>query len=79
MEASGDVVMAWMLLWRGVVAAEKLEAGAKKKDKPFYEGQIKSLQYFSQAVLPITMGKMDAIMATCDAAVEISEDAFGGK
>ncbi len=79
LEASGDVVMAWMLLWRGVVAAEKLEKGAKKKDRAFYEGQVKSMQYFTQAVLPITMGKMDAIMTTCDAAVEITEDAFGGK
>jgi alkylation response protein AidB-like acyl-CoA dehydrogenase len=79
MDASGDVVTAWMLLWRGVIAATKLEKGAKKKDKVFYEGQMKSVQYFTQAVLPITMGKMDAIMATCDAAVEISEDAFGGK
>jgi alkylation response protein AidB-like acyl-CoA dehydrogenase len=79
MEASGDVVMAWMLLWRGVVAATQLEKGAKKKDRSFYEGQLKSLQYFTQAVLPITMGKMDAITATSDAAVEISEDSFGGK
>ncbi|PID40213.1 MAG: acyl-CoA dehydrogenase [Proteobacteria bacterium] len=79
MEASGDVVMGWMLLWRAVIAAEKLEGEARKKDKPFYEGQLKSAQYFTQAVLPVTMGKMDAIMATSDAAVEISEDAFGGK
>ena len=79
MDASGDVVTAWMLLWRGVVAATKLEKGAKKKDQVFYEGQMKSLQYFTQAVLPVTMGKMDAIMTTSDAAVEISEDAFGGK
>jgi alkylation response protein AidB-like acyl-CoA dehydrogenase len=79
MDASGDVVTAWMLLWRGCIAASQLEKGAKKKDQAFYEGQMKSLQYFTQAVLPITMGKMDAIMATSDAAVEISEDAFGGK
>ena len=79
LEASGDVVMAWMLLWRGTVAAEQLETGAKKKDQVFYEGQMKSAQYFTQAVLPISMGKMDAIMATCEAAVEISEDSFGGK
>ena len=78
LEASGDVVMAWMLLWRAVIAAEKLEK-AKKKDAPFYAGQLKSVEYFTQAVLPITMGKMDAIMATCGAAVEISEDSFGGK
>ena len=79
MEASGDVVMAWMLLWRGVIAATQLEKGAKKKDKAFYEGQVKSVQYFTQAVLPITMGKMDAIMTTCEASIEITEDAFGGK
>lgn len=79
LEASGDVVVAWMLLWRGVIAATQLEKGAKKKDQAFYEGQMKSTQYFTQAVLPITMGKMDAIMNTCDAAVEITEDAFGGK
>jgi alkylation response protein AidB-like acyl-CoA dehydrogenase len=79
MEAAGDVVMAWMLLWRGVIAASRLEEGAKKKDQAFYEGQLKSLQYFTQAVLPISMGKMDAIMITCEAPVEIAEDAFGGK
>jgi alkylation response protein AidB-like acyl-CoA dehydrogenase len=79
MEASGDVVTGWMLLWRGVIAANQLDKGAKKKDQAFYEGQLKSVQYFSQAVLPITMGKMDAIMITCDAAVEITDDAFGGK
>ena len=79
MEASGDVVMAWMLLWRGVVAATQLKKGAKKKDQAFYEGQMKSVQYFTQAVLPITMGKMDAIMTTSEASIEISEDAFGGK
>lgn len=79
LEASGDVVLAWMLLWRGVIAAGALEKGAKKKDRAFYEGQLKSVQYFTQAVLPVTMGKMDAIMATSGAAVDISEDSFGGK
>jgi hypothetical protein len=79
LEASGDVAMAWMLLWRAAIAANRLEKGANKKDQAFYEGQVKSAQYFTQAVLPITMGKMDAIMATCEAVVEISEDAFGGR
>lgn len=79
LEAAGDVILTWMLLWRGVIAAQALEKGAKKKDQAFYEGQLKSVQYFSQAVLPITMGKMDAIMVTSSAAVDISEDAFGAK
>ncbi len=78
MEAAGDVVMAWMLLWRGVVAAGKLTK-AKKKDQPFYQGQLKSVEYFTCTVLPVTLGKMNSILATNAAAMEISEDSFGGK
>jgi hypothetical protein len=78
MEVSGDVAMAWMLLWRANVASEKLEK-AKKKDKPFYEGQIKSLEFFLEYQLPVTMGKMQVIERTGGSAVDISEDAFGGK
>jgi hypothetical protein len=78
LEVSGDVAMAWMLLWRANVAAQKMEK-AKKKDQPFYEGQIKSCQYFMENVLPTTMGKMKSIQKLGGAAVEISEDSFGGK
>jgi hypothetical protein len=79
MEACGDVVMAWMLLWRAGIAAEQLAKGAKKKDQAFYEGQVKSVEFFAQSVLPITMGKMEAILGLNGAAVEISEDGFCGK
>ncbi|HSM75649.1 MAG TPA: acyl-CoA dehydrogenase [Desulfobacterales bacterium] len=78
LEVTGDVVMAWMLLWRATIAARQL-AQAKKKDAAFYEGQIKSADYFINAILPITTGKMIAILNGCSAAVDISEDAFGGK
>jgi alkylation response protein AidB-like acyl-CoA dehydrogenase len=78
MEAAGDVVMAWMLLWRAVVAARKLEKGAKKKDVAFYNGQIKTAEFFIHALLPATFGKMDAISAANGAAVEMDEASFGG-
>jgi alkylation response protein AidB-like acyl-CoA dehydrogenase len=78
MEVCGDVVMAWMLLWRAVIASKKLENGAKKKDAAFYQGQIKSAEFFIYSILPITFGKMKAILATNGAAVEITEDSFGG-
>jgi len=45
----------------------------------YYEGQIKSAEYFINSVLPITLGKMNAILNNNGAAVEISEDAFGAK
>jgi hypothetical protein len=79
MEVTGDVVLAWQLLWRANIAAEKLQNGAKKKDAVFYEGQLKSAEFFVHSILPATVGKMDAILTTNSAAVDIEEDAFGGK
>jgi hypothetical protein len=78
LEAAGDVVMSWMLLWRANVALLALCDGVKKKDVAFYEGQIKSAEFFINSILPITMGKMDAIIAINPAAVEIKEESFGG-
>jgi len=75
-DACGDVVMAWMLLWRAAVAARALEN--KPKDAAFYEGQIKSLTYFVNMILPGTMGKMDAIMTTDTSAIDMADASFGG-
>jgi len=79
MEVSGDVVMSWLLLWRATIAAEKLANGAKKKDAAFYEGQLKSAEFFVHCMLPVTLGKMETILATNSAVVDIAEDSFGGK
>jgi alkylation response protein AidB-like acyl-CoA dehydrogenase len=78
LEVTGDVSMGWMLLWRASIAKRSLEK-ANAKDKAFYEGQIKSAEYFIKTQIPITLGKMNAIVANNGSAVEITEDAFGGK
>ena len=79
MEVCGDVVMGWLLLWRACVAAQKLATGDSKKDVAFYEGQIKSAEFFANSILPVSRGKMNVILTTNGAALEISEDAYGGK
>jgi len=79
LEACGDMVVGWMLLWRARIAAEALAAGAKEKDAAFYEGQIKGAEFHSQTMLPVTLGKMEAILSACNAANDMPEDAFGGK
>ncbi|MDX9785298.1 MAG: acyl-CoA dehydrogenase [Desulfobacterales bacterium] len=79
LQVIGDVTMAWMLLWRATVAAQKLEKTDNKRDIVFYEGQLKSAEYFIKTVLPVTLGRMRAIGDTCGAAVEISDDSLGGK
>jgi len=78
LEVMGDVIMAWMLLWRAVLAKQKLDAGARKKDVDFYDGQLKSADFFIQTILPATLGKMDGIVKSNSSAVEISDAAFGG-
>jgi len=87
----GDVIMGWMLLWRAAVAqpaleklvgntseAERREFIEKNKNAAFYAGQIQSAHYFIEAVLPVTLGRMDAIRAGSKAIVEIPEAGFGG-
>jgi hypothetical protein len=91
MEVVGDVIMAWMLLWRAEVAVPRLEklAGsaeeeairskvAKNKDAAFYDGQLKAAEFFISSMLPITIGKMNAIAAPHPAAIDIHEKSFGG-
>ncbi|MBT7091640.1 MAG: acyl-CoA dehydrogenase, partial [Bacteroidetes bacterium] len=74
-DATGDAVMAWMLLWRATIAANKLES-AKKKDVGFYQGILKSLQFFVENYLPVTMGRFDALMNTGSAVVEMEDTMF---
>ena len=90
-EVMGDVVMAWMLLWRARVAApqlEKLLAGldtdarrakiASHKNAAFYDGQIRSAAFFINTRLPASLGQMEAILGTESAAVDMPEAGFGG-
>ncbi|MCM2283183.1 MAG: acyl-CoA dehydrogenase [Desulfobacula sp.] len=74
----GDVIMAWMLLWRATTASIKLLNGANKKDEIFYKGQVKTAQFYIRTILPEVMGKMNAVKTGDGAAVEITNDEFGG-
>ncbi|MBF0117867.1 MAG: acyl-CoA dehydrogenase [Desulfobacterales bacterium] len=86
--AMGDVIMAWMLLWRAIISIPKLEklVGTsdknevieKNKNAAFYDGQILSAEHFICTILPVTLGRMNAIMANNSATVKISEKSFGG-
>jgi len=78
LESMGDIIMGWMLLWRAVVASEKLGNGAKKKDVIFYNGQIKTADFFLSTQIPVARGRMHGIQSGCAAAVDMKEDAFGG-
>ncbi|MCJ8502826.1 acyl-CoA dehydrogenase [Desulfatitalea alkaliphila] len=79
MDIVGDTVMAWLLLWRAETAARLQAEGKRKKDEKFFEGQIKSADFFISTILPLTKGRIQVIMDNCSAAVDIDEECFGGK
>jgi alkylation response protein AidB-like acyl-CoA dehydrogenase len=91
LDVVGDTIMAWMLLWRAVVAAPKLgeitgsaegdaraEKIKKNKNAAFYEGQIQSAAYYIESILPVTAGRIKSLQRNCRAVVDIPEPAFGG-
>ncbi len=91
LDVTGDLIMAWMLLWRAVTAApqlEKLLKGLDKEEKnkkilknkeaAFYQGQFKTAEYFIETILPITMGKIDSIRSNKTAILVMPESSFRG-
>ncbi len=79
LDVVGDIVMSWMLLWRAVIADEKLNGKPKKKDIPFYEGVLKSARFFIKTVLLVSQGKMETIKEADNTIIEIAEEEFGSK
>jgi hypothetical protein len=90
LDVTGDIVMAWMLLWRASVAQPALAAMLKDVDDPvariaankeaaFYDGQLKAATYFIRNQLPVTVGKINAILeGDATAILEATEKSFGG-
>lgn len=89
LRVSGDMVMSWMLLWRAAIAAPKLDkiCGdlkgkereqkiSKDKNGDFYDGQIKTAEYFINVMLPASIGKMNGIQSGTDAVLSMSSKAF---
>ncbi len=90
LEVMGDVIMAWMLLWRAVAAQPGVEKhlgqlggedrrreNAGNRQAAFYSGQVYTARYFINTVLPATLGKMEAIQRRDDAVVAMPETGFG--
>jgi hypothetical protein len=90
LDVTGDIIMAWMLLWRSAIAHPRLAELlgdaedptariADHKEAAFYDGQIRAATYFIRSQLPVTEGKINAILDSDAAAIlEAAELSFGG-
>jgi len=76
LDAAGEVMIAWMHLWRSLVATEKIQSANKKK-ATFLSGICQTADFFICSVLPVTMGRLDSIVHGSRAAVNIKTKAFG--
>ncbi len=72
LEAAGDIIIAWMLLWRANIAILKIDT----KEKDFYQGKIKAAQFFIFTIIPATVGKLTAINYENNPAASMEEYLF---
>ena len=91
LDGVGDLCMAWMHLWRALAASPQLEklagsldpearlkAAAESKKAAFYEGVLQTAKHYIYTLLPITLGRLNAIKAGDSAIVDMPEASFGG-
>lgn len=48
----GNVVIAWIWLWQGVIAANALSADVHQSEESFYRGKLQAMRYFFHYELP---------------------------
>ncbi len=85
LDSCGDVIMAWMHLWRANIAMGKLEKFgkdaekiAKSKDGAYYDGLVRTAKYYINTMLPVCLGRMDSIKNLDMGPVDMPDAGFAG-
>ncbi|MCK5310730.1 MAG: acyl-CoA dehydrogenase, partial [Desulfobacteraceae bacterium] len=76
LDAAGDVVLAWQLLWRAQIADAKLASKNGGKNVDFYNGKIMAAKFFIKTILPVATGKLNGIVINENPAATINEKSF---
>jgi len=75
LDGFGDLLMAWGLAERAVLADKKLKS-AKKKDIDFYKGQILTAKFFYESILPSSIGRLESLKSLSSSVMDMPESAF---
>ncbi|MBL4818586.1 MAG: acyl-CoA dehydrogenase, partial [Deltaproteobacteria bacterium] len=70
-----ELVIGWLMIRQGEVAAEKL-GSASGSEKAFYEGKLASVRFFCREALPDVTHAKDMIEKSDLSLMELSEEAF---
>ncbi|MCK5348346.1 MAG: acyl-CoA dehydrogenase, partial [Desulfobacula sp.] len=76
LDVTGDVAMAWQLLWRAQIADAKLANNNSGKDIDFYNGKSMAAKFFIKTILPVATGKLNGIVINENPAATINEKSF---
>ncbi|MGN6331437.1 MAG: acyl-CoA dehydrogenase [Motilibacteraceae bacterium] len=74
--ASGDLVVAWLLLRQAEVALARLSDGPSEKDRSFYEGKVAAAKWFARQVLPLLSAQRAVAEAVDNDVMDLPEAAF---
>jgi alkylation response protein AidB-like acyl-CoA dehydrogenase len=74
--ATGDLVVAWLLVRAAAVALDKLDGDQRAADQAFYDGKVASAQFFARQVLPKLTAERRIAEATDNALMDLDEAAF---
>ena len=72
----GNVVLAWIWLKQGIVAAQGLAANPHEADENFYRGKLQAMQYFFRFELPEIGPWAKLLLAMDDTTYEMKPDWF---
>ena len=73
--ATGDLIIAWLLLRQADIAASKI-GSASGKEKDFFEGKIAASRYFIHNFLPLISATRAIVEREDGEIMTISEGAF---
>jgi hypothetical protein len=74
--ATGDVVVAWLLLRQAEVALNALAGDVSEADQAFYEGKIATAQFFVRQVMPKLAAERAIAEATDNAIMDLPIESF---
>ena len=74
--ATGDLVIAWLLLKQAEVAIAALDSGASDRDVPFYQGKVATAKWFARNRLPLLAAERAILESTDDALMELADESF---
>ncbi|HSA48538.1 MAG TPA: acyl-CoA dehydrogenase [Yinghuangia sp.] len=74
--ASGDLIVAWLLLRQAAVALARLEQGPGARDKAFYQGKVAAAKHFAANILPLLTPQRLMAEQTDNTLMELPEEAF---